>query len=71
MRENNRRGNGWGGINARKTHCNKGHEYTKDNIYPRGNNRECLTCIRLQAKLKYQKKLALKLITCLELRDSV
>lgn len=35
------------GINARKTHCKRGHEFTEDNTYVRPNgDRECRTCKR-------------------------
>ena len=46
--ENLRRGSGWAGTNARKTHCPKGHEYTEANTYrqaSRGNGRVCRTCM--------------------------
>lgn len=44
-RENTVRGNGWGGVNARKTHCPRGHAYDEANTYrnPRG-ARECRAC---------------------------
>ena len=31
-------------VNALKTHCKRGHEFTPDNIYWRGHHRECRTC---------------------------
>lgn len=44
-RENIHRGNAWSGVNARKTHCNHGHEFTPENTYYRDNgSRKCLTC---------------------------
>jgi hypothetical protein len=45
LRTNLLRGNGVSGVNARKTHCPAGHEYTEANTYrrPRG-DRECRTC---------------------------
>jgi hypothetical protein len=45
-RENIRRGNAVMGINARKTHCAQGHEFTPENTYwrPDGKGRHCLTC---------------------------
>ena len=48
-RENVLRGIGPTAINARKTHCKRGHEFTPENIYRRPGapeGRECLTCKR-------------------------
>lgn len=49
QRENNLRGNNWGGINSRKTHCSKGHEYTEENTVIHSNKsngaRRCKICI--------------------------
>lgn len=47
-RENTLRGNGPAGLNAKKTHCNKGHEYTAENTIKRnsGRWRWCRTCDR-------------------------
>lgn len=46
--ENIKRSNGLQAINARKTHCIRGHEFNKENtyIYPRGKtkSRDCKTC---------------------------
>lgn len=46
--ENVRRGLGPAGINAAKTHCPQGHEYTEENTYrnPSTNRRMCRVCIR-------------------------
>jgi hypothetical protein len=30
--------------NAEKTHCRHGHEFTKENTYKYGNQRQCRTC---------------------------
>jgi len=40
------RGNGRGAINARKTHCAKGHPFDESNTYliPNGTGRACLMC---------------------------
>jgi hypothetical protein len=49
LRENILRGVGPTALNARKTHCPQGHEYTEDNIRRRAdrpNERECKTCHR-------------------------
>lgn len=60
--ENQRRGNSPAGINARKTHCPRGHELTPENTYvymARGRNhqsRDCLTCRREKALKYYYKK---------------
>lgn len=43
------RGNGVAAINARKTHCKRGHALTEDNIYRkpgRPDHRNCITCRR-------------------------
>ena len=38
-----------------KTHCPKGHEYTKDNTYVNGNRRTCRECKKIQ-RLSYYNK---------------
>ena len=44
-RENCRRGNGWSGRNARKTHCKNGHALTPDNLVSKGRGRgTCSIC---------------------------
>ena len=43
-RENTRRGIGPSAINARKTHCPKGHEYTPDNTRVYRRKRHCRQC---------------------------
>lgn len=47
-RENSlRANNSFVSINARKTHCNSGHEFTPQNTYVRTNgSRRCVTCQR-------------------------
>lgn len=55
-RENCLRGHGWGAINARKTHCSKGHEFTVENTWrdPKDSNkRHCKECNRLRANDHY------------------
>ena len=60
-RENILKGNGFGAINARKTHCPKGHPYAGDNLYlTKIGRRRCRTCMREErrhvAKPKNPKK---------------
>lgn len=47
------------GINARKTHCSKGHEFTPENtrikIQASGSERVCRTCQRAWKKLNWKK----------------
>lgn len=45
QQENIRRGEGIGVINARKTHCPKGHPYAGDNLIVRSGSRGCRTCV--------------------------
>jgi hypothetical protein len=47
--ENERRGAGWPGQNARKTRCPQGHSY--DHVC--GGSRRCRTCIRTQKRAAY------------------
>jgi hypothetical protein len=45
-RENVRRGMGEAGVNARKTHCIRGHEFTPENtIVQCGGKRACRACV--------------------------
>lgn len=43
-RENVLRGESPQAVNARKTHCIRGHEFTPENTYPNGRGRGCLAC---------------------------
>lgn len=47
--ENILRGTAHSAINARKTHCKRGHEFTQENTYS-NNGRWCKTCKRLRRK---------------------
>lgn len=42
--KNVRRGNAHAGINSRKTHCVRGHEFTEANTILRSDGRECRIC---------------------------
>ncbi len=48
LRENQLRGYGVSGINARKTHCVRGHKFTPENTYWRKNRygRDCRICMK-------------------------
>lgn len=65
--ENSMRGQGFYAVNARKTHCSHGHEYTEENTYwgkPRtktgGPTRACKACtkIRNERRVAQQKRVA-------------
>ena len=45
--ENVLRGEGHAPTNAKKTHCQKGHEYTEENTYVNRNKRYCMMCLAL------------------------
>jgi hypothetical protein len=50
---NGARSDNWGGRNARKTRCPKGHSYTGENVrVNRQGGRECVTCRREQSAVK-------------------
>ena len=54
-KENNRRGNGFSGRNAQKTHCKNGHPLSGDNLIVRASGmRNCRTCIREYGKKRRQ-----------------
>lgn len=50
--ENTRRGRGVGMVNARKTHCIRGHEFTPENTYigKSRKHRRCRECMRATAR---------------------
>lgn len=58
-RENLMRGNSFSSINARKTHCKRGHEFTPENtaIVTKGKYtmRNCIACRRILNRRKYLK----------------
>ena len=55
--ENVRRGFGICAINARKTHCKQGHEFTKENIYVRKfGGRNCKKCVLESGRIIRLKK---------------
>jgi hypothetical protein len=56
---NGARGKSFSAVNARKTHCKWGHEFTEDNTYRRPNGgRQCKTCTILAALGKHPRQLA-------------
>lgn len=57
-KENLLRGVGFSGINARKTHCIKGHELSGENLYvsPTTGYRRCMECARERDKKRRPKK---------------
>ena len=58
MRENNLRGLGVSGVNARKTHCKHGHPYDERNTYKMPNGgRDCRVCINARSKKYKQARL--------------
>jgi hypothetical protein len=59
IRENQLRGDGPAAINARKTHCPKGHPYVGDNILWRPDGtRRCRTCERAWTRKGNQRRAA-------------
>lgn len=51
LEENILRGNGSPAINARKTHCSRGHEFTPENTrILRGRSRECKECAKIASR---------------------
>lgn len=44
-------------INARKTHCKRGHEFTQENTIATATGRECRACKTLRNKARWQAKL--------------
>lgn len=54
--ENVMRADGFCAVNARKTHCPQGHEFTTDNIWVTWSGKQCLKCKRA-ADRAYKKRL--------------
>ena len=46
--ENNRRGVGWAGLNARRMTCKRGHPFDEANTYVWRNSRICRACRKLR-----------------------
>lgn len=64
-RENVLRGQGLAAINARKTHCIRGHEFTPENtIVHCGGKRACRTCVYAAYKANRLKRLASNSAAC-------
>lgn len=58
-KENQRRGNGFSGRNAKKTHCPLGHALIEGNLTAAGirrGRRECLICSRTKALARARAK---------------
>lgn len=51
--ENARRGESPSALNARKTHCKRGHPLSGDNLMVRPEGRQCRTCHRLRGRQAY------------------
>jgi hypothetical protein len=51
-KENILRGDGFGGLNSRKTHCVHGHEYTEENTVWENGWRKCRTCRRAKDRAR-------------------
>lgn len=58
-RENIRRGDGWAGLNARKTHCKRGHPLSGENLYETPKGRHCKSCQRVRLQ-QWQERLKAK-----------
>lgn len=56
MKENTMRGNSFSRVNAEKTHCKRGHEFTDDNTYRyKDGRRDCRTCMHIRYTAYYAK----------------
>jgi hypothetical protein len=54
--ENKRRGNGFNGVNARKTVCIRGHPLSGDNLILTKKGRSCRECQRMRGREYYRRK---------------
>jgi hypothetical protein len=52
------RGESFAAINATKTHCHRGHEFTPENTYLTRGKRQCRSCCRLADQRYYQRHFA-------------
>ncbi|OZC50545.1 hypothetical protein CH289_16090 [Rhodococcus sp. RS1C4] len=60
MRENTLRGESVPAVNARKTHCVRGHEFTTENTYPiPAGGRACRTCRQIARRAHQSRKAAI------------
>ena len=57
-RENILRGEGFAAINARKTHCLRGHAFTEANTYQHRDERCCRACRSAAGKARYARRIA-------------
>ena len=59
LAENKRRGMSIAAVNARKTHCHRGHEFTVANTIRQSGGRACRTCVNA-AKVADRRRKALE-----------
>ena len=52
LQENKRRGYGFDALNARKTHCVRGHAFTPENTLISSGRRRCRECMRLYKAMR-------------------
>lgn len=57
-RENLRRGSGYAGLNARKTHCPQGHPYAGDNLVRDAQGRRCRVCTNAKNRAAHHRRYA-------------
>jgi hypothetical protein len=43
-------------VNARKTHCTRGHELSSENIYPNARQRHCKVCRKITSDRAYRER---------------